>query len=257
MNKIVFTAGLPRAGSTLLGTILKQNPRFQASISGPLARYTRAIIHESSAQGGYRTECPPEKRKQLIKGLFNSYYDDPSKEVCVNHNRGWPLLLPTIKDLYPDSKLILCVRDIDQILNSFEWLVRKQPYEFTSMFSPDESISVYSRCESLLSRGRTLDFAYTAVKEAITGEYKSSIMIMEYNNLAKNPEVMMKAFYSFIVEPYYPHDFSDVEASYDEFDEDVRLKGLHTTRKVVSFQEKEMIIPPDIRERVKGMEVWR
>jgi sulfotransferase len=256
-RKYIFTAGLPRAGSTLLGTILNQNPRFQASISGPLARFVRAIIHESSAQGGYRTECPPEKRKQLLHGLFENYYDDPTKEVCVNHNRGWPLLLPTIKDLYPEAKLILCVRSIDRILNSFEWLVRKQPYTYTNMFSPDESISVYSRCESLLSRGRTLDFAYTAVKEAITGEYKSSIMILEYDQLAQQPEVMMKALYSFIEEPYFEHNFNDVEASYDEFDEDVGIKGMHTTRKVVTFDEKEMIIPPDIRERVKGMEVWR
>ena len=78
MRKYVFTAGLPRSGTTLLGTILNQNPRVSASISGPLARFTRAIIQESSSQGGYRFECPPEKRKKLINGLFENYYDDPT-----------------------------------------------------------------------------------------------------------------------------------------------------------------------------------
>lgn len=257
MKKYVFTAGLPRAGTTLLGTILKQNPRFEASISGPLARFTRAIIQESSSQGGYRFECPPEKRKKLINGLFENYYDDPTKDVAFNHNRGWPLLLPTIKDLYPDSKLILCVRDLGWVLDSFETLYRKNPYSFTSMFSPDENTNVYTRCETLMNPGRTLGFAYSAVKQAITSEHKSSIMIIEYDNLAKNPELIMKSLYKFIDEPYFDHDFDNVESSYDEFDEDVQLPGLHTTRKKVSFIQRDTIIPPDIWNMVKGMEVWR
>ena len=257
MKKYHFIGGLPRSGTTLLSTILKQNPKFEASISGPLARFTRAVIQESSSQGGYRFECPPEKRKKLINGLFENYYDDPTKEVAFNTNRGWGLLLPTIKDLYPDSKLILCVRDISQILNSFEWLLRKQPYVFSSMFSPEENTNVYTRCETLMNPGRTLGFAYNAVKQAITSEYKSSIMIIEYDKLAKQPEFIMKTLYNFIEEPYFEHDFNDVEASYTDFDEDVQIENLHTTRKKVEFKPQDMIIPPDILQMVKNMEVWK
>jgi sulfotransferase len=257
MKKYIFTAGLPRAGTTLLGTILKQNPRFEASISGPLARFVRAVIQESSSQGGYRHECPPPLRKRLIQGLFENYYSDPTKDVAFNHNRGWGLLLPTIKDLYPDCKLILCVRDMGWVLDSFETLVRKNPYSFSSMFSLDENINVYTRCETLLRPDRTLGFAYNAVKQAITSEHNDSVFILEYDKLAQVPELMLKALYNFIEEPYFEHDFNDVEASYDEFDEDVQLPGLHTTRKKVEFIERKTIIPPDIWERVKNMEVWK
>lgn len=257
MKKYHFIGGLPRSGTTLLSTILKQNPKFEASISGPLARFTRAIIQESSSQGGYRFECPPEKRKKLINGLFENYYDDPSKEVAFNTNRGWGLLLPTIKDLYPDSKLILCVRDIGWVLDSFEVLYRKNPYSFSSMFSPEESINVYTRCETLMNPGRTLGFAYNAVKQAITSEYKTSIMVIDYDDLAKKPLFIMKSLYKFIDEPYFEHDFDNVESSYDEFDEDVQLPGLHTTRKKVQFIPRETVIPPDIWNQVRGMEVWK
>ena len=259
MKKYHFISGLPRSGTTLLSTILKQNPRFEASISGPLARFTRAIITESSTQGGYRFECPPEKRKKLINGLFENYHDDNTKEVAFNTNRGWPLLLPTIKDLYSDSKMIICVRDVEWVLDSFETLYRKNPYSFTTMFSPDENINVYTRCESLLNPGRTLGFAYNAIKQGITSEHKSSIMIVEYENLAKNPEFIMKALYNFIDEPYYQHDYNDVEASYDEFDEDVQLPGLHKTRKQVGFIPRESIIPPDIIGMVRQNfpSVWK
>lgn len=252
-----FISGLPRSGTTLLSTILNQNPKFAASISGPLARFVRAIITESSTQGGYRFECPPAKRKKLIKGLFDNYYDDDSKEVYFNTNRGWPLLLPVIKDLYPETKVLMCVRDIGWVLDSFETLQRKNPYTFTTMFSPEENATVYTRCETLLNPGRTLGFAYNCVKQGITGEHKNSIMLIEYNNLARNPEMMMRSVYKFIKEPYFAHDFNNVEASYDEFDEDVQLPGLHQTRKRVQFIQRDSILPPDIWQRVQGMEVWK
>jgi sulfotransferase len=256
-KKFVLSCGLPRSGTTLLGTILNQNPRFSASISGPLARFVRSIISESSAQGGYRFECPIEKRKKLIAGLFDNYHDDPNKEVFFNHNRGWPLLLPTIKDLYPSTKVLMCVRDIGWILDSFETLQRKNPYSFTTMFSPEENVNVYTRCETLLNPNKTLGFAYNCVKQGITGEHKNSIMLIEYDHLAKNPEAIMQAVYNFIDEPYFNHDFNNTEASYDEFDEDVQLPGLHKTRKQVSFIQRDSIIPPDIWSRVQNMEVWK
>ena len=128
MKNYYFISGLPRSGTTLLSTILNQNPKFQASISGPLARFARAIITESSSQGGYRHQCPEVKRKTMIKSLFENYYDDVTKEVIFDTNRGWNLLLPLLKDLYPYTKVIICVRDIASILDSFEVLIRKNPY---------------------------------------------------------------------------------------------------------------------------------
>lgn len=258
MNKTFhFISGLPRAGTTLLSAILNQNPKFQASISGPLARFTRAVIQESSSQGGYRHQCPPEKRKKIISGIFDNYYDDPNKEVFFDTNRGWGLLLPTIKDLYPNAKILMCVRDIYKILDSFEVLQRKQPYTFSSMFSTEENINVYTRCQSLLSPSRTLGFAYNSLKQAITGEFKTSIYIIEYENLARNPYQMMQNIYKFLGEDFYEHDFDNVETSYELFDEDVQIEGLHTTRKKVEYIERRPIIPPDIIESVRGMEVWR
>jgi hypothetical protein len=35
--RIHFISGLPRSGSTLLAAILRQNPRFRAAMSGPVA----------------------------------------------------------------------------------------------------------------------------------------------------------------------------------------------------------------------------
>lgn len=255
MKQFYFISGLPRSGTTVLSAILNQNPNFQASISGPLARFVRSIIHESSAQGGYKVQCPVEKRKQIITDVFNSYYNQ--NKIYFDTNRGWTLLLHELKDLFPYTKVICCVRDIPWILDSFENLIRKNKYSTTNMFSPEENISVYSRCEALMRSDRTVGFAYMALKQGITSAEKNMIMLVEYEQLAKYPKQTLKAIHTFINQPYYEYDFDNVESSYDEFDEDVQIRGLHTTRKKVEFVERHPIIPPDIWNAYSNLEVWR
>lgn len=252
-----FISGLPRSGTTLLSTILNQNPKFQASISGPLARFARAIIQESSAQGGYKLQCPPDKRKKIIQGVFDNYYNDFNKDVCFDTNRGWSLLTPLIKELYPNSKMILCVRSIPWILDSFETLVRKNALSTTSMFAPNEDINVYTRSNTLMRPDKPVGFAFEGVKQALTSNERSSIYVLEYDKLVKRPEQTMKEIYSFIGDSYFTHDFSNVAASYDEFDDEVSLKGLHTTRKVVSYVDRQPIIPPDLWQQYSNYEIWR
>ena len=241
-KQFVFISGLPRSGSTLLSTILNQNPKFQASISGPLARFTRSIIQESSAQGGYRLQCNEDKRKKIIHGIFDNYYDS-DKEVVFDTNRGWTLLTPLLKQLYPNFKMIVCVRQLTWILDSFETLVRKNAMSVTSMFSPDEATNVYSRCHTLMRPYRPIGFAFKGLKQAIPP--------------AELSHIVMKEIYNFINQPLYTHDFNNVEASYDEFDDEVSLKGLHTTRKKVEYIQRQMILPPDLQQQYANYEVWR
>lgn len=257
MKKYHLISGLPRSGTTLLSTILNQNPRFEASISGPLALFVRSIIEQSNTQGGYRYECPIEKRKQLIKSLFDTYYDDTTKEVAFNTNRGWGLQLERMKDIYPDLKMIVCVRDLGWILDSFEQLTRKNPHSLTTMFSLDENINVFTRSEALMRPGRPVGFAWNTLKQALSSDYKKSILIVEYDYFAKHPKETMQSIYRFIDELYFEHDFNNVEASYDEFDEDVVLPGLHTTRKKVEFIPRSTILPQEVWDNCRGMEFWR
>lgn len=257
MSTYHFIAGLPRSGSTLLSTILNQNPRFEACISSPLARFVRAVVDQSSAQGGYRHMCPEDKRKAIIHGIFKNYYNNPDKEVFFNTNRGWPLLLPMVKDLYPASKVILCVRDIPSILNSFEKLVRKNPYTKNNIFPDEYNINVYTRCSYLMDQSSTLGFAYMAIKHCLTSDERNMLFILEYENLCKQPEQMIKALYNFIGEEPFEHDFNNVEASYSEFDNDVQIAGMHTTRKKVEWVDQQLIIPPDIIAQYSNLEVWR
>jgi len=256
MEKIHFISGLPRSGTTLLSSILNQNPKFQASVSGPLARFFRAIRDESQSQGGYRFQCPPEKRKDLMKSCADTYYSD-SKETVFDTNRGWTYLTPLLADLYPNAKTIVCIRSIPWIIDSFEQLFAKNPYDVPQMFPQGAEVSVYSRAKYLTDPGSFVGFAYDGVKQAMFGPNKDNIMVVQYDQLAKNPKIVMKKIYEFIGEPWYEHDFDNVEASYDEFDTDMNIKGLHHVRKKVSFKERQPIVPPDLFNHLEQMDFWK
>jgi len=257
MSQYYFISGLPRSGTTLLSTILNQNPKFQASISGPVARFSRAIIDQSSAMTGYQTECPTEKRKNIIHGIFDNYFDTPDKNVFFDTNRSWGLQLSLLKDLFPYTKVIMCVRDINWVLDSFEQLHRRDPYSKALLIPDDQAATVYSRCNYLMQESSVVGFAYLSLKQALTSHEKDMLMFVEYEQLCKNPRGMLTAIYNFIDQPLYEHDFNNTACSYPEYDSDVGIEDMHTTRKKVEWVEREMIIPPDIQHQFSNMEVWR
>jgi len=257
MKKYNFISGLPRSGSTLLSSILNQNPRFHASISDPLVGLLKSAITEATLSPGFRVEVPPPRMKNILYGIVEGYYKDVDKQTIFNTNRGWGNMLHVSNDLYPDAKHIVCVRDIGWILDSFEVLTRKNPYTANSIFTKEEMGSVYTRCNGLLKADRVIGQAYNALKSALSSEYKDSIVLVEYDTFVKNPEKVMKGIYNFIGEPYYKHDFEDVEFSNDEYDKELGIKGLHTVRKKVKFIERESILPQDILDSVKNMNFWK
>ena len=257
MKRYHFISGLPRSGSTLLTSILNQNPIFYSNISNPLARFVRSIVTESHAGPGYHLQCPENKRLELIQNLVSTYHSDITQEVCFNTNRGWTSLLPILEKTHAESKVICCVRDINWILDSFETLFKKNPFTLSKMYSEEEAATVYTRAYSLMSPGHTIRFAYDSLKEAITGPNKSRVMLLEYEQLARNPEQSMRAVYNFIREPYYDHDFTNVAASYDEYDIEAGITGLHTIRKEVKYIARDPILPPDLWNDFSNLEVWR
>jgi sulfotransferase len=250
-----FITGLPRSGSTLLSSILNQNPRFHSSITDPLVTMVKGVIETSQDGPGMKYEVPVERRKNTVKGLFRGYYEHIDKPVIFNTNRAWTLMTPQIKDLFPKSRLLVCVRDINWILDSFEIAHRKNPLT-TNTVTGGLSGTVYSRVEMLMEEKGIVGFPYIGIKQAITSSEKNRLMLIEYDQLCKNPAQIMKSVYNFIGEEYYQHDFDNVEGRWNEYDSEIGIE-LHSVKKKVEFTPRQFILPPDILQKFFGLEVWR
>ena len=80
-----FISGLPRSGSTLMGAILRQNRRFHAGMSSPVASLFEGIIAQVSAGSEISTMVNTGQRARLLRGLFDSYYAEVKADVIFRY----------------------------------------------------------------------------------------------------------------------------------------------------------------------------
>jgi sulfotransferase len=73
VRTIRFISGLPRSGSTLLAALLRQNPRFHANMSGPLAGMVNAMLGEMSDRNEFSMFITDTQRQRTLQGLFENF----------------------------------------------------------------------------------------------------------------------------------------------------------------------------------------
>jgi sulfotransferase len=256
--RIHFISGLPRSGSTLLAALLRQNPRFHASMSGPLAGLVGALLGEMSGRNEFSLFIDDAQRRRLVHGLFENYYGpELAAEVIFDTSRAWCTRLPAIRQLFPASRVIACVRHVSWVIDSIERLVRQNAFSPSSIFSYAPGGTVYTRANGLAGADGMVGYAYDALKEAFYGEDTDRLMLVQYETLVREPAKALAAIYDFIGEIPFIHDFEHVHYDVREFDIRAGTPGLHDVRPRVAPAERDTILPPDLFHRFENDAFWR
>lgn len=256
-TKLHFISGLPRAGSTLLAGILRQNPRFHAAMSSPVAGLVNGALEQMGAGSESYSFFDERKRKVICRALIDAYYQDKIHPVIFDTNRHWTARLHQLVELVDDFKMICCVRNPAWIMDSFEVIYRKNPFDYSRMFNPASRQTVYSRCESLINAGGAVGSAWTALKEAYYGEFSDRLLLVDYDLLTQHPARTLELIYRFIGEPLFEHDFNNVDYAENEFDQNLGVKGLHSVKRKVEYKSRRSILPPDLFMRYQEMDFWQ
>ena len=200
-SKFHFISGLPRSGSTLTAGILRQNPRFHAGMSSPIAGLFDGIISQVSAGSELSSMVSQEQRARFLRGLFDSYYADHDQPVIFDTNRSWTAQLPALTQVFPEAKVICLVRDVAWIMDSMERQFRQNAFEHTRLFNnPGERSTVYTRVEALAGANRLVGYPWHALREACYSEFAERIVIVEYDLIAHRPAEVFKLLYDFLEE---------------------------------------------------------
>lgn len=256
-NGVHFISGLPRSGSTLLAGILRQNPHFHAGMSSPVGSLFMALQGAMSRRNEAAVFIDEAQKRELLKGIFNSYYHAiHPNQLVFDTNRAWCSKLPTLAQLYPQSKVICCVRHVPWIMDSIERLIRRNAFELSGIFGFESLNTVYTRVNRLATSDGLVGFAMDALREAFWGEHADRIILVGYEALAKNPENTLRTLYDFLGEAWFPHDFDNVEYEADEFDLALGTPDLHTVRRKVEWLERDSILPPDLFNRFVNDAFW-
>ena len=257
MKELFFISGLPRSGSTLLSAILRQNPEFYADISSPMQGLIISTINViTGSENNHLIDEP--RRKQILRDTFEAYYKAVDQPVVFDTNRGWTAKTGLLKDLYPKTKIICCVRDLFWILDSFERITAKNALYGATLTDEEARQTVTTRCDALMDvkkEGQVVKSYYFLEEGLLLNP--DMIFLMEYEGLCKDPEGTMRKIYAFIGKPYFDHDFNNVEYENEVYDKALNMKNMHTVRRKVEWQERPSILPKSIWDKYSGKEFWR
>jgi len=200
-----------------------------------------------------------EQRPAILRAIADAYCTTRTKrDVVFDTNRGWCARMPLIAELFPEAKVIACVRDVPWVLDSLERIIRRHPFQSSPLFNGEERATVYSRVATLMRQDRLVGFAWAALKEAFHGEQAPHLLVVDYELLARRPLATLRLIYDFIGEPFWDgHDVEHVAFDAPEFDAALGLAGMHRVRPKVAFEPRRTILPPDLFAKYQGMDFWR
>ena len=256
-NGLHFISGLPRSGSTLLAAILRQNPRFHAGMSSPVGSLFLALQGAMSRRNEAAVFIDDGQKRELLKGIFDSYYHAiHPQQIVFDTNRAWCSKLPTLVPLFPQAKVICCVRHVPWIMDSIERLIRENAFELSGIFGFESLNTVYTRVNRLAVSDGLVGFALDALREAFWSEHADRLILIGYEALTQKPEHTLRTLYEFLGEPWFEHDFDNVEFEAEQFDLALGTPNLHRVRRKVESIERQSVLPPELFNRFMNDAFW-
>lgn len=247
---IHFISGLPRSGSTLLASLLNQNPDFSAHIQSPLGQVVTTVQEAMSPNANEGAIFfSPAQRLAILRGLFSSYYAGYPDTVFDN-NRRWCAHLPLLATLFPESKVIACVRPVAEVIDSFERMFLRDPTQISRIVSSPNTC-LLDRVGTLMSPTGVVGFSWNALRDGYFGPGRENMALLEFRNLISNPIKALKDIHQFIGAPWFAgYDVKHVEPFLDaeEFDRSLGCEGLHRPYREVKPRAYTPVIHPSLAD---------
>ena len=195
MTPFVWNASLPRSGSTLLQTIVAQNEKHHASPTSGIAelvvmlRNRWAEIPEFCSQG--LSNCAPSIAS-AIRGFIEGYYRQAlqNKKTVWDKSRGWLGYYRLLDEIFGEQqKIVVCVRDVREIVTSFEMLFRSNSLIKKDPAGPAlyESITIEGRVSHLLALDSVVGQSIAMLRDCLHSD-PDRLFIVPYNDLCDNPQ---------------------------------------------------------------------
>jgi sulfotransferase len=236
MDKIFFLSGLPRSGSTLLGSLLSQNPEMYVSPTSPLLDLFCKIDETLNFLKETYTFDLEEVGKNIFQNLPHSFYKNVDKKYIIDKHRGHPKNVIPLKKFVTESPKIIClIRPIAEIISSYIKLINQSD---KNNFL-DEHLNKINLKKSTENRASLLwneyiSDPYESTKIGLEN-YRDCILIVKYDDLVFNPEKTMFQIYDFLeIMPFEKHNFNNIKNYCTEKDDKWGIENLHTIRENLS-----------------------
>lgn len=253
-QKLFFQSSMPRSLSTMFQNILAQNPDFHVTptdgslelVFGARANYTSSpefLAQDSELMAkAFKSFC--------YNGLMGYAGALTDKPYLMIKSRGWGAYRGFLNEFYPNPKIICMVRNLKDVVASYEKIFRKNQLTHDSIRNDAEArgTTVYKRIDEWMDGRNTIGRAVERILGIISEGYDNKILFVKAEDLCLYPDTEMTRIYEYLEVPHFKHDFDNIEQVTQEDDTVYGLtKDLHTIRPKLTPMpsDADAIIPKD------------
>lgn len=226
-----FLSGLPRSGSTLLASILNQNPHVYVTPTSPMLNVAVKMQEAWREDPTVKANYYEEQARNITKAILPAFWQHRPESIIIDKGRGWAKNMPTANALFEKKiKVIVCQRDLPSIMASWLTLIRKQPGCFVDR-------SIISKGFAPTDENRMAEMWFHMVKDCMEGfkqikqDVPDQLVVVDYDELVANTKHILEVVSSFLELPAWNYDLNNIVN--DTVDDDLvawGLDGLHTIR---------------------------
>ena len=220
---IHFLSGLPRTGSTLLTSILYQNPLIHTEGSSNLCDLMWQS-HVSLQGDAIAANARQLHAHQMIADLPARYYSDVTRPVVIDKCRTWcnSFNVQMLREyVTPTPKIVVMTRNPADIIWSFKSL-----FERNGRDDFDTS-------------GMVDDFNHNmvCVQMAKDANDPDTFLFVDYDDLIKDTQSELNKIYEFFGLQHFEHDLFNIETVNREDDSVHGLQGMHDVRRTIGKRD--------------------
>ena len=260
MKDIFFLCGLPRAGNTLFGSIMNQNPDVGVSANSICADMMGELFMLKHTDI-FKNYPDHKSFNNVAKSVFENYYKDWNYKYIVDRAPwGYPVNLKFLKETRSNVKIIVLVRDVIEVLASFIRWSEREPTSFVNRYAAKTR---EEKCNMLMNKDGVIVKELIAIKHLLEHQSKEIYHLVEYNNLVEKPEKTINDIYEFLDIPKFKHRFTNLDqfkVNDIKYDEAIVGEGLHTIKTDAIYKDKYdayNIIPKSIIDTYKQCNFWK
>jgi len=247
-KKIFFLAGFPRAGNTLLTSILNQNPDIGCTpnsiileIYGNIWRLKQTDIFQNYPDH--------ESLHRVLEAIIPAYYQHWNFKYIIDREPvGMEANLSLLKKfLKQEIKIIFLVRPILEVLASWIAWSKKTPDNYITRVSPDP----IKACHFLMREEGPIVKELLCMQNLLKPKNKHHVHFVDYKEIVEKPEATLKGIYQFLGIPPFKHrfiNFDQVIINGLGYDDTSLGKDMHKikTKKLTKSTTNVNILPSEI-----------
>ena len=256
-----YLSGIPRSGSTVLATIISQNPKIYTTPTSPMLDLIQLNMENWARVSAAQKLHHPDQLKNILHGIFNSTYKHVEQPIILDKHRAWPRNIQLITHITNRRPKIICtVRDIPEILASFISILERtgNSYIDKELIAANKPVTNTTRCRQLWER--YVNVPWTSLKIGYEN-YRDCLHFVDYKEITETPEKAIDGIYKFLELKPFKHKFADLNNPQPENDESYGIKGLHDVRPVLKrvSPSADKIIGPDLVKYYRDLklEFWK